>query len=172
MKRIVDPFDYAGLICKAFKPNGILLTTKVGDQVNTMTIGWGTIGVEWGKPLFVAFVRPCRYTHAMIEATGEFTVNVPMGKTGNILGICGTKSGRNMDKVKELGLTLEDPLEISAPGIMELPLTLECRVLYKQDQVMSHLREDLRDLYYDKNDSNDYHTAYYAEIVSAYIIED
>lgn len=171
MKKTVNVFDYAGHICKAMHP-GVLLTAKLGDKVNPMTIGWGTIGVEWGKPLFVAFVRPCRYTHEMIEATAEFTVNIPMGDTGKILGFCGTKSGRDVDKVAELGLTLEDPLEISVPGIKELPLTLECRVLYKQDQVMQNLRGDLLDRYYDRNDSNDYHTAYYAEIVSAYLIEE
>ena len=171
MKKIVNAFDYAGLICKAMSP-GVLLTTKQGDKVNTMTIGWGSVGVEWGKPLFTAYVRPCRYTHGMIEATGEFSVNVPMGDAKKILAFCGTKSGRDTDKIAELGLTLEDPLEISVPGIRELPLTLECRVVYKQDQVMSNLRDDLWSRYYDQNDAGDFHTAYYAEIVSAYLIED
>ena len=171
MKNIVNVFDYADHICKAMK-KGILLTTKTGEKVNTMTIGWGSIGVEWGKPIFTAYVRPSRYTHEMIEATGEFTVNVPMGNVKSILGFCGTKSGREVDKVAELGLTLEEPMNISVPGIRELPLTLECKVIYKQDQVLSALREDLCDRYYDKNDSNDFHTAYYAEIVSAYLIEE
>ena len=172
MKRPVNVFDYAGHICKAMSP-GVLITAKMGDKDNPMTIGWGSIGVEWGKPLFTAYVRPCRYTHEMIEATGEFTVNVPMGNVKNILGFCGTKSGRDTDKVAELCLTLEDPVTISAPGIKELPLTLECRVVYKQDQVLAHLQDDLRDRYYpDRNDLGDYHTAYYAEIVNAYMIED
>ena len=171
MKNIVNVFDYAGHICKAMSP-GVLLTAKVGDKVNPMTIGWGSIGVEWGKPIFTAYVRPSRYTHEMIEATGEFTVNVPMGNVKSILGFCGTKSGREVDKGAELGLTLEEPMNISVPGIRELPLTLECKVIYKQDQVLSALREDLCDRYYDKNDSNDFHTAYYAEIVSAYLIEE
>lgn len=171
MKKFVNVFDYAGHICKAMSP-GILLTAKQGDKVNPMTIGWGSIGVEWGKPLFTAYVRPCRYTHDMIEATGEFTVNIPLGDAKKILGYCGTKSGRDTDKVADLALTLEDPVEISVPGIKELPLTLECRVIYKQDQVMCQLRDDLWGKYYDKADSNDYHTAYYAEILSAYMIED
>ena len=46
MKKLIDAFDYAGDICKAMK-KGILLTTKVNDEVNTMTIGWGTMGIEW-----------------------------------------------------------------------------------------------------------------------------
>ena len=110
MKKIIDAFDYAGDICKAMK-KGILLTTKADGQVNTMTIGWGTMGVEWGKPIFVAYVRGSRYTHQMIEKSGEFTVNIPIGEfDSKILGICGTKSGRDMDKIKELNLTLEEPL--------------------------------------------------------------
>ena len=78
MKNIIDPFDYAGLICKEMK-KGILLTTKADDKVNTMTIGWGKIGIEWGKPIFIAYVRESRYTHRMLERNGEFTVNTPMG---------------------------------------------------------------------------------------------
>ena len=53
MKREVNPFDYAGDICKAL-PKGILLTTKCGEEVNTMTIGWGTIGIDWSRPVFLA----------------------------------------------------------------------------------------------------------------------
>ncbi len=56
MKKQIDAFDYAGHICKAMK-KGILLTTKVGDMVNTMTIGWGKIGIEWNRPVFIAYVR-------------------------------------------------------------------------------------------------------------------
>ena len=55
MKQNVNPFDYAGHICKSMKP-GILVTTMANGQVNPMTIGWGTIGIEWGKPIFITFV--------------------------------------------------------------------------------------------------------------------
>ena len=86
MKKFIDPFDYAGTICKATK-KGILLTTKAGEKVNTMTIGWGTIGIEWGKPIFVGYVRESRYTREMLDQNGEFTVNVPMGEIDSkILG--------------------------------------------------------------------------------------
>ena len=86
---------------------GILLTTKADDKVNTMTIGWGTVGVVWGKPVFQVLVRESRHTKQMLEANGEFTVNVPMGSIdGKILGYCGTKSGREMDKAAASGLTL------------------------------------------------------------------
>ena len=73
MKEKINAFDYAGHICKAMNP-GILLTTKSGDKVNTMTIGWGTIGIEWGKPIFVGYVRESRYTREMLDQNGEFTM--------------------------------------------------------------------------------------------------
>jgi flavin reductase (DIM6/NTAB) family NADH-FMN oxidoreductase RutF len=172
MKKFVDPFDYAGIICKATK-KGILLTTKAGEKVNTMTIGWGTIGIEWGKPIFVGYVRESRYTREMLDQNGEFTINVPMGEIDSkILGFCGTKSGRDVDKIKEMNLTIEDPEVISVPGFRELPLTLECKVLFKNKQDEARLPQEIRDRYYSggKN-TGDFHYAYYAEIVSAYIIE-
>lgn len=176
MKNGVQVFDYAGDICKALK-KGILITAKDGAQVNPMTIGWGTLGIEWGKPIFIAFVRPGRFTYGMIDRTGEFTVNIPVGETdpavNRILGFCGSKSGRDVDKVKELGLTLEESEIIDAPGIRELPLTLECKVLYQQDQIVDRIPDALRDRYYpDRSDPSDYHTAYYAEIVNAYLISE
>ena len=168
MKKIIDAFDYAGDICKAMK-KGILLTTKVDDEVNTMTIGWGTMGIEWGRPMFVAYVRESRYTHEMIEKCGEFTVNIPVGSVDTkILSVCGTKSGRDMDKIKELGLTLVEPENISVPGIKELPLTLECKVLYRMEQTLDTIPQDITDKYYP---NGDFHYAYYGQIVGAYIAE-
>ena len=171
MKREINVFDYAGEICKAM-PKGILLTGKSGDEVNTMTIGWGMVGIEWGKPIFIAYVRDSRYTKKLLDETGEFTVNVPLGEVDKkILSFCGTKSGRDVDKFKELGLTMEEPLHISVPGIKELPLTLECKVLYKQKQERAEIPEGIRQRYYAGGDADNYHTEYYGEIVGAYIIE-
>ena len=66
MKKKIEVFDYAGHICKAMKPAGILLTTAADGKVNTMTIGWGTIGVDWSRPVFIAYVRESRYTKEML----------------------------------------------------------------------------------------------------------
>ena len=173
MKKQVNPFDYAGEICKAL-PKGILITTKNGDFVNSMTIGWGHIGIEWSKPIFVAYVRESRYTKTMLENHGEFTINVPVGNVdGNILAVCGRKSGRDMDKIKELSLHLVESDVIAVPGIEELPLTLECKVIYKQKQDLSAIPEDILNRYYpaDETGFQDYHYAYYGEIVNAYLIE-
>lgn len=172
MKKMIDPFDYAGEFAKNMG-RGILLTTKGATGVNTMTIGWGTVGIEWGRPIFVAYVRGSRYTHQLLSENPEFTVNCPVGDVDkSILGFCGTKSGRDLDKIAQLGLHLEEPLKISVPGIQELPLTLECKVLYRNPQPTQTIPQDILDRYYpEKNGERDFHYAYYAEIVSAYIIE-
>ena len=174
MKKQIEAFDWAGHICKAMK-KGILLTTRCGEKVNTMTIGWGKLGIEWGKPIFIAYVRESRFTRQMLDENGEFTINVPYGELDSrILGYCGTKSGRDTDKIADLGLTLETPESISVPGIKELPLTLECKVIYKQKQDLTAVPADLLERYYpaDETGFRDYHYAYYGEIVNAYLIED
>ena len=131
MKKEIEVFDYANIIIKAVK-NGVLLTTKIEDKVNSMTISWGTLGIEWGKPIFTVFVRKNRFTRSQLEKNPEFTINIPLGEFNKkILGVCGTKSGHVSDKITALGLSLEEPNSISVPGIKELPLTLECKVIYK-----------------------------------------
>ena len=78
-----------------------------------------------------------------------------------------------MDKIAQLGLTLEEGETVSVPGIRQLPLTLECKVIYKQDQVLDAIDPDSRNRYYAAGtvNENDYHTAYYGLITAAYIIE-
>ena len=172
MKQTVNAFDYAGEICKALK-KGILLTTKVGEKVNTMTIGWGHIGVEWSRPIFVAYVRETRHTREMLDASREFTVNVPVGEFDPaILGFCGTKSGRDVNKIEALGLHLEQSDVVAVPGIKELPLTLECKVIYKQKQDLSAIPEDILARYYPEDETGfrDYHYVYYGQILNAYLI--
>jgi flavin reductase (DIM6/NTAB) family NADH-FMN oxidoreductase RutF len=88
-----------------------------------------------------------------------------------VLSLCGRKSGRDMNKIEKLNLTLEEPLEISVPGIRQLPLTLECKVLYRNPQPAETLPQAILDRYYPENNGKrDFHYAYYAEIVNAYII--
>lgn len=178
MKKKINVWDYAGDIMNALQ-KGILLTTKSGEQINSMTISWGTLGIEWAKPIFTVFVREDRFTRTFLEENPEFTINIPYGTFDKkILGICGTKTGQNTDKIKLAGLTLETPENISVPAIKELPLTLECKIIYKQEQNPKAITEENNQKFYPQDvDSNfyganrHYHTAYYGEIVSAYIIK-
>jgi len=173
MKKNVKIWDYAGKILEGIG-KGALLTVKADGKVNSMTIGWGTLGIEWGKPLCTVFVRESRFTKTLLDKNPEFTLNIPMDEDcREILKLCGTKSGRNMDKIEALGLTLEESEAVSVPGIRELPLTLECKVIYKQDQDPAAMNEDALS-HYPKTPEfpeGDFHTAYYGQIVNVYIIE-
>ena len=57
---------------------GLFLTVKSKEKINTMTIGWGSIGIIWGKPIFTVAVRNSRYTHSLIENSNNFTVSIPL----------------------------------------------------------------------------------------------
>ena len=174
MKRYIDPMEHATQILAGVK-SGVLLTTCCDGKVNTMSISWGTLGIQWGKVIFTAFVRGSRHTEPMLAKAQEFTVNIPFEPIDrNIIKVCGTQSGRDVDKIRLLGLDLEEPDVISTPGIRQLPVTLECKVLYAQQQYPEHMLSDSIRSHYPTDSTDihaDYHTAYYGEIVSAYVIE-
>ena len=95
-------------------------------------------------------------TKQLLEENGEFTVNIPVGEVPRAaLSLCGRKSGRDMNKIEKLNLTLEEPLEISVPGIRQLPLTLECKVIYKQDQDPAAIAKENDERYYAKGTPNE-----------------
>lgn len=177
-KRTIDPLEHASSIAPAIE-KGLLFTTKAGERVNTMTIGWGALGAVWGRPAFTAYIRTGRFTHEMLDMNDEFTISVPDEQTARkILGVAGSTSGRTTDKIAELGLTLVEPEAISVPAIKELPLTLECRTIYRQDQVQAAIAEPYRTQFYSQDvDSSscganrDSHTMFIGEIVAAYVIE-
>lgn len=173
MKKEINVLEHASEIMKGVS-NGVLITTKADDKVNAMTISWGTLGIEWGRTIFTAFVRESRFTREMLEKNGEFTVNIPAGEFDkNIIGLCGSKSGRDMDKIKELGLTLVDGEKVNVPAIKELPLTLECKVMYVQTQDSKKLAEDVQTRFYpgDESGKSDEHIVFAGEIVNAYILD-
>lgn len=174
-KQEINVLEHLEEILRGVK-KGVLVTAKSKDQVNSMTISWGQIGFEWNKLIFTIYIRSGRHTHKMLEESNEFTINIGFGKKAeNILAFCGTKSGRSIDKIKELDLTLVSGNKITTPGIKELPLTLECKIIYKQLQDKEAIQESLKKRFYPKNVSSDspssnsdYHTMFYGEIVGAY----
>lgn len=144
MKEKVNITDYANVITKAL-PKGILLNTFAEDKFNAMVIGWGHLGTLWNKPTFHVYVRQGRFTKGQLDKAGEFTISVPLENPDpQINKICGWQSGFNIDKVKEAGLELEDAETIKTPGIKQYSLTIECRVLYSQDQDLSRIPEDIK----------------------------
>lgn len=181
-KRNIDPLDYASDIMKGLKKSA-LVTTRRGDEVNTMTVAWGFFGIEWNRLIVNALIRRSRHTHDILEDSTEFALSIPLygsvtgPETGKIMGHCGSKSGRDTDKVADLGLTLVPGENIGVPGILEVPLTLECRILYRQDQDLTAIPPELLEQYYPlvsgdgPNAVRDGHTMYFGEVLGAYILE-
>lgn len=151
---------------------GILLNTN-GEKFNSMVIGWGHAGILWNLDTFVVYVRQSRYTKTQLDATGAFTISAPLeGRrlSAEVMNACGSQSGRDIDKA---GLfTLVPGRKIDVPAIREYPLTLECKVLYRQDQALDAIPEELRARFYSRgSNAGDFHTAYIGQIMDAYIIE-
>ena len=177
MKEKIKVTEYAQKITESL-PKGILLNTN-GDKFNSMVIGWGGLGTCWGVPTFTVYVREHRYTKAQLDKTGEFTISIPTDRLpAEVFKVCGNLSGNYIDKLKESGLTLEEAQTINTPGVKEAPITLECKILYSQEQDISRLPEEIRKGAYpqDVDGSNpmanrDSHTAYIGQIVDAYIIK-
>lgn len=146
---------------------GAFLTVKDEDRLNTMTIGWGSVGFQWRIPVFAVLVRKSRYTHNLIENATEFTISIPFEEElKKSLVFCGTKSGRDFDKFQECDLKSEGGKEVSTPVIANCGLIYECKIIYKQDMDPSLLDEDLdKNCYPDK----DYHTMYFGKIVACYM---
>jgi len=134
-----------------------------------MTIGWATLGIIWRRPICAVLVRPSRYTYGCMEATGDFTVNVPTEELANEVALCGSKSGRDLDKFAECGFTATESSHVKSPGIAECVITYECSVVQKNDVVPEHFIPDIDDSFYA---SGDYHRVYFGEIKAAWAAED
>lgn len=149
----------------AILEKGAFLTAGRSGDSNTMTIAWGSVGVLWHRPVFTAWVRPSRHTFGYMERGDEFTVSLPMGDMQQALTLCGTKSGRDMDKIAAAGLTLKPGKKVTAPVVAGCGLYYECKLLYKQALVPSDLPGGVRDSAYP---NGDFHTMYIGEIVAVY----
>ena len=108
-------------------PAVLVTCREKGGRANIITIAWaGTICSE--PPMLSISVRPERHSHAIIEATGEFVVNIPTAAQAETVDWCGVVSGRDTDKFRARSLTAVPAATVEAPLIAECPLHLECRV--------------------------------------------
>ena len=128
----VDPKTAAPELLPAFGGPNALLTAGTADHCNTMTIGWFQAGRLWNRLVCTVYVRPERYTYQFIEGSDYFTVSVLPADRKQAMALCGTKSGRDMDKIKECGLTVRAGAG-GAPFFQEAERVLVCRKLYVQD---------------------------------------
>jgi flavin reductase (DIM6/NTAB) family NADH-FMN oxidoreductase RutF len=144
---------------------GMLLTSGdfAADQFNTMTVGWGSLGMMWGRPFVQVVVRPTRYTYQFMERYNTFTLCAFPDEHRQALQLLGTKSGRDGDKIAEVGLTPIAPTQVAAPGFAEADLIVECRKMYWQDMDPAHFLDPAIEKHYAKKD---YHRIYFGEVVA------
>lgn len=128
----VKPKELKDNTFKLIGTDWMLITAGTAESFNTMTASWGGLGILWGKNVCYIFVRPERYTYGFMEKSDQFTLTFFDEKYRDALNFCGTKSGRDVDKIASTGLTPISDKE----GIVyfnEARIVLQCRKLYFQD---------------------------------------
>ena len=133
----------------------VMVTVSDGEgKDNIITVAWtGTVCTN--PPMVYISVRPSRYSYEMLKKTGEFVINLAAAELCRQMDFCGVRSGRDVDKFKETGLTREKAEHVSAPLIGESPVSIECRIreekelgshtMFLADVLAVHVSTDLLD---------------------------
>lgn len=144
---------------------GVFLSVG-GEAPNTMTIGWGSVGCIWNRPVFMVLVRAQRHTYDLLRAAGEFTVSVPTkNPLKQELAFAGTQSGRDFDKFTGHGISAAPAQLVNAPIVRECGLHFECRTLLTQDMTPDRMDPSIIQYTYR---AGDFHTMFFGEILRCY----
>lgn len=150
--------------------SGAFLTSKSGNKINVMVVGWGSIGLMWRLPVFSVMVRENRFTHELVEKSDEFTISIPYTAQPKALEVCGVRSGRDTDKLTLCGLNVAKSEKIATP-VLDIPgMHFECKNVYRRLMGQENLNSALNELWYNK-EPRDYHIFYFGEILASYITE-
>ena len=161
MFKKADPKELDFNVFSAIGDQWMLITAGTVEHCNTMTASWGGLGILWSKPMAIAYIRPQRYTKQFVDENEYFTLTFFSEDWRKQLALCGTKSGRDMDKVKECGFTVKTA-PCGAPYFEEASLVLVCRKRFAQEMDPANIPEDVKASVYP---TQDYHTMYIGEIV-------
>ncbi len=159
-----DAFSKAKELLDALASGGAFLVTG-GEKPNPMTIGWGALMRIWNAPMMQVLVRQSRYSHELLDKDPRFTVAIPKpGEFRKEIGVCGVKSGRDVDKFEALSMKATAPQNGGVPGI-EGCLNIECRSIYDIFVPAKGLPEAIEAKFYPDGDE---HTLYFGEILAIY----
>ena len=161
MLRNIDPKQIVQNPFSLIGEQWMLITAGTAEACNTMTASWGGVGVLWQAPAATCYVRPQRYTKKFLDEQDYFTLTFFPEEYRDALKLCGSKSGRDVDKVKECGFTV-NTAACGAPYFEEAELVLVCRKRYVQDFDPAAIPADVKEKQYP---NEDYHTMYIGEIV-------
>jgi flavin reductase (DIM6/NTAB) family NADH-FMN oxidoreductase RutF len=163
MRKEVEFFDVYHETLDKLEGDGILLVA--GDPPNPMTIGWGTLGHIWNKQIMTVLVRPTRHTFSLMESVKDFSVCVLTDQFRKQLNICGTKSGRDINKIEACHFTMEHGFKTESFFIAESTIHFECRIVHKHLLDSSTLEPGIIKRYYPLKD---FHMVYYGEILGVF----
>ena len=129
--RKIAPDKIPGNVMKMISQDWMLITAGNREKFNMMTASWGGFGILYNKPVAICFINPARYTYSVIEGSDTFTLTFYTEAYRDALQYCGTKSGRDEDKVKGSGLT---PMETQngAMAFSQAWMVVECRKMLSQ----------------------------------------
>lgn len=162
--REISPYELNDNVFKTIGKDWMLVTAGNSEKYNTMTASWGSLGIMWNKPVAFTFIRPQRYTYEFIENGEYMTLSVFGEEYRDALKLCGSKSGRDIDKAKETGLT--PVFSDGAPYFEQARLVLICKKMYAQDLCEDCIIEPSVSKNYN---GDDYHRMYVSEIVKVLV---
>jgi len=166
-KHALDPFANLAEFNKTLvRPGALLVTQGVDDRPNVMTIGWCHLGVLWGEPVCIVYVRPSRHSFTCLEQLRQFTVNAAGPGMAKAVGLCGTVSGRDEDKFEAAGLTAVASQKVKPPVIEECWLHYECTAVHTNDMKAINMHHDIKKEFYPQGD--DFHRLYYGRVDACY----
>ncbi len=161
----IDPKALNQNVFSAIGDQWMLITSGTADKCNTMTASWGGLGMIWGAPAATCYIRPQRYTKEFMDREEYFTLTFFGEEYRRQLQLCGSRSGRNTNKVKECGFTVA-AAECGAPYFEEAELVLVCRKRFAQPMDPDRIPQEIKTKWYPKQD---YHILYIGEIVEALV---
>ena len=133
---------------------------------NPMTVSWGGFGTLWNRPVVTVYVRPTRHTFTRLASQPEFTLNVLPPERREALNLCGSLSGRDVDKWAAAGLKPLPSERVAVPRVEGADLSFECRILANMDLDPGHfLDSGLEGHYQDR----DYHRVFLGEVLLVWV---
>ena len=165
MLKKVDPKTLTNNPFTLIGDQWMLITAGTPDHCNTMTASWGGVGIMWAAPAATCYIRPQRYTKEFVDQNEYFSLCFFDEGYREQLNYCGKTSGRDADKIKACGFTVEAGAG-NTPYFAEAELVLVCRKQYAQEMKPECMLDPAIDgTFYPQKD---YHTMYIGQIVEAY----
>lgn len=166
----IKPEELDQNVIKLIGKQWMLVTAGDEQKFNNLTASWGGVGFIWNKPTVTSYIRDNRYTYEFLENNRCFTLSFLPEDKRDALMICGTKSGRDCDKISQAGLSPVLTPE-SLISYAEAELIIECRKLFVQqlelENILPEFRESLVEAFYTKDSAK--HQCYISEIIGVWV---